>query len=238
MKLLSLKSLGILSVVTLALLSSSRSHGQAPTPSSAVIVFNGDPSKISLLKIDGSPVTLDKTRVAHPLVYPVASGKRDVMVSAEGAEDLIVSVDFAPRQPTLLFADLVPNKDPAKARRFPKALTLRASRLNVRIPSRDSKSMETYALLVGTKPMEIGVRDGRSAVRRVLLDPQRPALVGQGQAVVYVGSQEIASIDSSDLGLYIVLLMQTGDGGLRVSYFEYLAEDDEKLDVARDSAVQ
>ena len=229
---LNLKAAVLLMVSMFGCATAARPQNQAPMPSSAAFVFNGDASKLSSLQVDGAQIAIDQSSAGRPSLYPVPAGKREIRVSAQGAEDLSVTVDFAARQPTLLVAELVPNKDAVKAVRFPKALILRASRLNLNIPSPDFKSAQTYAVLLGSRPLEIGVRTGRSAMKKIQLTPGSPALLGEREVGIYLGDKSVASVDSADPGIYVVLLLPAGNGVVRALHLDYLAEDAENSDFA------
>lgn len=214
-------------------------QGSADVPaSSMVVVFRSDPSKFSALQVDGQPFAANMVPIEYPSVWAVPSGKREISVSAAGAEELRGSVDFPPNKPMLLLPELVPNDDPVKAKSFPQKIRLSASPVDLELPKADAKSAKSYAYLLGPKPLEIEVSVGRSDTRKIRLEPRKLFLLGEGSVEILAGGVSLGGVNPGNPGAYLFALLPLDDGKIRALPFTYVIEEPERESPSNAASIQ
>jgi hypothetical protein len=198
-----------------------------PAPSSLVVVFRCDSSKFSSFLLDGRPIAANQVPMEYPSVWPVAPGKHELLLSANGAEDARAALEIAPHNPTLLILDLVPNKDASKAARFPNQITLSARPIALEFPKSDTKSVNVYAYLLEGQPLKAKVDFGRSEPKIVELPAKTLVSLGQGSLAVSVGKQSVFGANPGNPGVYVFALLPLPDGKIRALPFEFVVKQPE-----------
>lgn len=192
----------------------------AAVPAQVVMIFQVEPKDFKSITMDKKPFASLEVGMEHSTIWPVPAGKHELVVAAPGAGEKKLDFTVNPKDVGLLFLDLVPNPDSAKAVQNPKAVALTWLRMN--LPEPDKKVAKVYAYLTsGMKPMNGDLLHGNTAATKVDLLPEKLNPLGEGKTGLSVGEEQLLFLNPGAPGLYVGVIFPGKDGKLRSVPFSF-----------------
>ena len=191
-----------------------------PVPAQVVIIFKVEPKEFKSLTLDKKPFATLEVGMEYSTTWPVAGGKHELGLTAPGAEERKLEFSANPKDVGLLFVDLRPNPDSAKAAQFPKAISL--SWLPINLPESDKKASKVYAYLpVEMKEIRGNLFHGNAEPTKTELVPGKLTPLGEGKTGFKVGEDLLLSFNPGAPGLYVSVIFSGKDGKLRSVPFAF-----------------
>lgn len=186
----------------------------APDPAQVVLIFKSEPKEFKSIMLDKKPFASLEVGMEHSTTWPVAGGKHELVLTAPAAEEKKIDFSVNPKEVGLLFVDLGPNPDSAKAAQFPKAITLLW--IPVNLPEPDKKAPKVYAYLpVEMKGISGDLFHGNAEPSKTDLLPGKLTPLGEGKTGFKVGQELLLSFNPGAPGLYVGVIFSGKDGKLR-----------------------
>ena len=191
-----------------------------PVPAQVVMIFQMEPKEFKSITLDKKPFASLEVGMEYSTIWPVSSGKHELVVAAPGAEEKKLEFNVNSKDVGLLFLDLVPNPDAAKATKNPKAVDL--TWLPMNLPEPDQKVAKVYAYLSsGMKPMTGDLLHGNTASTKVDLLPGKLNPLGEGKTGLSVGEEQLLFVNPGAPGLYVSVIFPGKDGKMRSVPFSF-----------------
>lgn len=197
-----------------------------PAPAQLVMIFENEPSEFKGLTLNKAPFASLEVPMDAATVWPVAGGKQELVISAEGAEDKKMALVLNPRQVALLILGLKPNPDPAKKTQFPKAVSAELSLMDLPVP--DNKGRLIVYVPPGGKSLQGSELRGKANPKPISFPVGKVTPVGEGEVAVMAEGQQIAFASPGNPGLYVFVVFPGSDGKLRSVPFTFLVEEPQK----------
>lgn len=152
--------------------------------------------------------------------WPIPPGKHELVVAAPGAEDKRLEFSVNPKDVGLLFLDLGPNPESAKAPQFPKVISL--VWLPMSLPELDQKAAQVYAYLTQeTKAFRGDLVHGNTDSTSVNLMPGKLNPLGEGKTGLSVGEEQLVFVNPGGPGLFVNVIFPGKEGKLRSVPFAF-----------------
>ncbi|NBQ56294.1 MAG: hypothetical protein EBU36_06580 [Verrucomicrobia bacterium] len=201
--------------------------GQVPPPAipaQVVMIFKVEPKEFKSLTLDKKPFASLEVAMEYSTMWPVPPGKHELAVAAPGAEEKKLDFTVNTKDVGLLFVDLVPNPDSAKAAQNPKAISM--VWLPIDLPEPDQKSAKVFVYLTPEmKPTSGELLHGNTNPTTVNLTPGKLNPLGEGKTGLSVGGDLLYLVNPGAPGIYVGVILPLNDGKLRSVPFSFeLAE--------------
>jgi hypothetical protein len=191
--------------------------GQVPPPAipaQVVMIFKVEPKEFKSLTLDKKPFASLEVAMEYSTMWPVPPGKHELAVAAPGAEEKKLDFTVNTKDVGLLFVDLVPNPDSAKAAQNPKAVSM--VWLPMSLPEPDKKAAKVYAYLAAEmKNMTGDLLHGNTAATKVDLVSGKLNSLGEGKTGLSIGEEQLVFVNPGGPGLYVSVIFPAKDGKLR-----------------------
>ena len=185
-----------------------------PAPAQVVIIFKSEPKEFKSIMLDKKPFASLEVGMEYSTMWPVAPGKHELAVAAPGAEEKKLDFTVNTKDVGLLFVDLVPNPDSAKAAQNPKAVSM--VWLPMSLPEPDKKAAKVYAYLAAEmKNMTGDLLHGNTAATKVDLVSGKLNSLGEGKTGLSIGEEQLVFVNPGGPGLYVSVIFPAKDGKLR-----------------------
>jgi hypothetical protein len=205
------------------LLLASGTMAQVPppaVPAQMVMIFQVEPKEFKSITLDKKPFASLEVGMEYSTLWPVPPGKHELAVAAPGAEEKKLDFTVNPKDVGVLFVDLVPNPDSAKAAQNPKAVSLRW--LPMSLPEPDKKAAKVYAYLASeAKAVSGDLFHGNTAPTQVSLVPGKLNPLGEGKTGLSSGADQLYFVNPGAPGLYVGVIFPGKDGKLRSVPFSF-----------------
>ena len=186
----------------------------ASDPAQVVLIFKSEPKEFKSIMLDKKPFASLEVGMEYSTTWPVSGGKHQLALTAPAAEEKKIEFSVNPKEVGLLFVDIGPNPDLAKAAQFPKAISL--SWLPMNLPEPDKKASKVYAYLpVEMKGISGDLFHGNAEPTKTDLLPGKLTPLGQGKTGFKVGQELLLSFNPGAPGLYVGVIFLGKDGKLR-----------------------
>ena len=183
-------------------------------PAQVVMIFQAEPKEFRSIALDKKPFASLEVGMEYSTTWPVPPGKHELAVAAPGAEERKLVFAVNPKDVGLLFMDLVPNPDSAKAGQFPKVISL--VWLPMSLPEPDQKSARVYAYLTQeTKAIRGNVLHGNTDPSPIDLAPGKLNPLGEGKTLLSVGEEQLVFANPGGPGLFVSVIFPGKDGKIR-----------------------
>ena len=199
-----------------------------PVPAQVVMIFKVEPKEFKSLTLDKKPFASLEVEMEFSTTWPVPGGKHELGLTALGAEERKLEFSVNPKDVGLLFVDLRPNPDSAKAAQFPKAII--ATWLPMELPEPDQKVAKVYAYLTSEmKPLAGDLLHGNTAATKIDLAPGKLSSLGEGKTGLSVGTEQLVFFNPGSPGLYVSVIFPAKDGKLRSVPFSFEVMEPEEV---------
>lgn len=197
-----------------------------PTPAQLVMIFESEPSEFKGLTLNKAPFASLQVPMDAATVWPVPAGKKELGITAPGAEDVKLAVALNPKEVALLMLGLRPNEDPVKAGQYPKKIS--AELLSLNLPEPDQKGrVFVYVPPKGGKLQGMEMR-GKANPKPVELPSGKLTSLGVGEVALTVGGDQVVYANPGNPGLYVFVVFPGPDGKVRSVPFTFLVEEPEQ----------